>query len=336
MDYLEFTEYVKQNYETLNNIGIGCDHCKLRRNCRLHRKSVNIESVLGMQEDESSFPKWTVRFVQNHPGLLKAVPAFVYTKMYGYYDMPQFGCLFHAKEIISHLNEVKKTYELLKDEVSKAIYLNVLTYRMTLDDKYINEAKSSNSQYFIPPFCGGFDEVYVDCGAYIGDTFQEYCNHNSFPKIAYLFEPDKNNLCRIEELVPKYERSTDVRIIRKGLYKHSGELYFKENKNGSSSFLAEESVEGSVKLDVTTIDDSIDGKVDFIKMDIEGSETDAILGAKRTISTFYPKLAICIYHYINNLWDLPLMIHEMFPEYANYEVRHYTNNFSETVLYVYK
>lgn len=37
MDYLEFTEYVKQNYETLNNIGIGCDDCKLRKICRLHR-----------------------------------------------------------------------------------------------------------------------------------------------------------------------------------------------------------------------------------------------------------------------------------------------------------
>lgn len=70
----------------------------------------------------------------------------------------------------------------------------------------------------------------------------------------------------------------------------------------------------------------------FIKMDIEGSEQMALLGAKKTIIRNKPKLAICIYHSDEDMIKIPLMIHEMVPEYKLW-IRQHSNGIPETVLY---
>jgi len=69
-----------------------------------------------------------------------------------------------------------------------------------------------------------------------------------------------------------------------------------------------------------------------VKMDIEGSEYNAIIGAKETIYKNSPKLAISVYHRRNDLFTLPLLIHEIEPKYRLY-LRHHSNSFRETLLY---
>lgn len=73
-------------------------------------------------------------------------------------------------------------------------------------------------------------------------------------------------------------------------------------------------------------------KVDFIKMDIEGSELAALKGAKRTICQYKPNLAICIYHKIEDFYMIPKYIKQIVPEYKLY-VKHHTDMEWETVLY---
>lgn len=73
-------------------------------------------------------------------------------------------------------------------------------------------------------------------------------------------------------------------------------------------------------------------KVDFIKMDIEGSELVALKGAKRTICQYKPNLAICIYHKIEDFYMIPKYIKQIVPEYKLY-VKHHTDREWETVLY---
>jgi hypothetical protein len=86
----------------------------------------------------------------------------------------------------------------------------------------------------------------------------------------------------------------------------------------------------------TTIDDYVaDGhvpKIDFIKMDIEGSEVNALRGAVKTIRRFRPKLAISVYHKIDDLITIPLLIKDIEPSY-NLVLDHYTVHQEETVLY---
>lgn len=76
----------------------------------------------------------------------------------------------------------------------------------------------------------------------------------------------------------------------------------------------------------------IEELVTLIKMDIEGAEQEALLGAKRIISEYQPKLAICIYHRIEDLWEIPLLIKELNPEYHLY-IRNYEDRLDEIVCY---
>ena len=74
-------------------------------------------------------------------------------------------------------------------------------------------------------------------------------------------------------------------------------------------------------------------KVSFIKMDIEGSELEALKGAQTIIKEQRPKMAICVYHKIEDLWKIPLFLHKINPEYKIY-IRHHAKFWvSETVCY---
>ena len=90
---------------------------------------------------------------------------------------------------------------------------------------------------------------------------------------------------------------------------------------------------GSVKVKARSIDSVLDGeKCTFIKMDIEGSELNALRGAEKTIKKYHPKLAICIYHKPEDIVDIPRYLHQICPGYKMY-LRHYSNCDVETVLY---
>lgn len=67
-------------------------------------------------------------------------------------------------------------------------------------------------------------------------------------------------------------------------------------------------------------------------MDIEGAEYKALLGAEKTIKKYKPKLAICIYHKPEDVWEIPMLIHKINPNYRFY-VRHYSLTTPETILY---
>ncbi len=73
-------------------------------------------------------------------------------------------------------------------------------------------------------------------------------------------------------------------------------------------------------------------KVSFIKMDVEGSEMNALIGASKTIRRDHPRLAICIYHKEIDFIKLSSYILQLYPEYKLY-IRHYTSYIWETVLY---
>ena len=87
------------------------------------------------------------------------------------------------------------------------------------------------------------------------------------------------------------------------------------------------------KID-TLVNHGIIERVDFIKMDIEGSEYDALKGAVSTIKKFQPKLAISLYHINDDFHRIPILLKNCNPNYK-FRLGHYTIHGEETVLYAY-
>lgn len=338
----ELRNYCTIHYKELKKIDGDCRKCIRYKKCREAFKETQIIGFLNMDKDSSRFPTGLFDFLQSRPWLMRSLPASIYVLFYGNkqkkYSLhnKSWGCIFQPNQILDNLDSIQKVYEILDDKKSKQTYLNVLAYRLTADKKYIKNAYTDEPQYFIQGFCGEKDQaIYLDGGAYTGDTFLEYCKYNSPPDKAYLFEPDEANLGRLYVNVKPFRDKTDIIVIKKGIYNIETELYFKSGNDTSSSF-SEQLQDNTETVSVTTIDATVPDKTSFIKMDIEAFEPFALQGARRTILRSYPKLAICIYHKTEHMWEIPLMIKKMAPNYSHFKVRHHRKDYAETVLYVYK
>lgn len=114
-----------------------------------------------------------------------------------------------------------------------------------------------------------------------------------------------------------------------GVWNKTDTLCFSEMGAASSGV----SDKGDVQIKVRAIDDVKEcHDATFIKMDIEGSELNALKGAEKTIRRNKPKLAICIYHSNEDMIRLAEYIHELNPEYKLY-IRHYSYDAYDTILY---
>lgn len=184
-----------------------------------------------------------------------------------------------------------------------------------------------DNQYFdkdIIKYCDG--EVFVDGGSYNFGTSRLLLEKCKTVKSIYSFEPDENNWESVETEIQNCE-FRNVTLIKKGLWNAETTLSFESNMSGSHV-----SDNGSVKVAVTSIDQAIHEPVTFIKMDIEGSELEALRGAANHIVNDKPKLAISVYHKPEDILEIPRYILSLIPEYRLY-FRHYSSYSGETVLY---
>lgn len=183
------------------------------------------------------------------------------------------------------------------------------------------------NQYF-DIFSVGEEEVFIDGGGYDGDTALKFITSvkEKYKKI-YIFEPIPEMFTYIKErvenkLIPK------VNMYNSALWNKNENLYFVQDRAGSH--IAQK---GNMLIKGIMLDDVVkDEKVTFIKMDVEGSELNALRGAKNTIVRNKPKLAICIYHKPEDILEIPIYLLELVPEYKFY-IRHYSSRMWETVLY---
>lgn len=226
-----------------------------------------------------------------------------------------------------HSELIEKNIDLLYDEKSKKVYEGLILYRKYRKRKYF-PYYSSKDQYFPEDVIKlNENEIFVDCGAFEGDTAQEFLKlvNSNYKKIV-CFEPDKSNYEILLETLKNYD---NVIAINKGVFDKKQVISFDSGRKGSSTI----SEEGSVQIEVDKIDDVPEcNDVTFLKMDIEGSEPEALIGAQETIKRNKPKLAICIYHSDEDMINIIGQVHDLVPEYKIF-VRQHSIYETETVLY---
>jgi len=173
------------------------------------------------------------------------------------------------------------------------------------------------------------NEVYIDVGCMDGETlvqFKEWCA-GKYKKL-YALEPDATNCNDAKNTILK-KSIQRVILINKGAWKCNDILSFSATANGSSNL----NESGLIKVDVVALDDIVgEEMVTYIKMDIEGAELNALMGAQHVISKNKPRLAICIYHKPEDILEIPLYLLQIVPSYKFY-LRHHSQFYTETVLY---
>lgn len=216
------------------------------------------------------------------------------------------------------------------------IYSQLLEYgfgaQNVLDDKlYRNKiTELSFNQYFdIEEMKITSNEVFVDAGGYNGDTVKNFLHWATYGfKKIYCFEPEPD-FVRIYGKQIKNLSPGKIELIERGLWSSDGELSF-ENAKGMASKISDN---GFIKVKVTKMDSILaDESVSFIKMDIEGSELQALIGAESIIRKNRPKLAISVYHKYEDIFTIPEYLLTLHSDY-NFMLRCYGIGNADTVLY---
>jgi FkbM family methyltransferase len=219
------------------------------------------------------------------------------------------------------------------DEESKKTFLGMINFRQT-GKKSDHIYHGIQNQYFINDFFSyGKNEVLIDCGAFNGDTIEAFLK---LPNMEYeqiiAFEPGTENFNLLKK---KFGNRQNFMLINAGAYSEDSELYFSGNLALGHISEISTGVKGETSIKVKAIDNLENiKKVTFIKMDIEGTEMDALKGAEKTILRDKPRLAICIYHSNEDMLRIAEWIHSLVPEYKLYCRQHDEYpRFDETVLY---
>jgi len=174
-------------------------------------------------------------------------------------------------------------------------------------------------------------DVVFDIGAYVGDTALWFSKAVGPQGKVFAFEPEPRNF---EKLKANLERNkvTNVIPLQLALSENEGEM--RVSSGAGSSVITQAGTGKSVK--VTTIDNFVEAntlpRVDFIKMDVEGHELKVLTGARETIKTFKPSMALSAYHRGDDLVELPKLLLKLNPNYE-FCLRHCSPGWAETVLY---
>ena len=168
-------------------------------------------------------------------------------------------------------------------------------------------------------FSFGEKESYVDLGAYNGDTIREFLEltEHRYEHI-YAVEPDPRNFAKLRAFAEN-EQIRCCSLYNKAVWNAEEELSF-DARGGRMSCLAPagEKAVGTLSLDRMLGE----RPVTYIKMDVEGAESEALSGGTRALRRWKPKLMIAGYHHDDDLWRIPLQLWSICPDYRVYLRRH--------------
>ncbi len=232
-------------------------------------------------------------------------------------SVPAFGnTLFDNNFISQNAEAMKNAYTLLGDELSKKVYKNVLKFYYTGELYLLDEITTDKDEAFKSLLNLSDSEVYVDLGAYNGDTIDEFLHYckGTYRKIV-AFEPNAKNFAKLQTHCCNM---SNIDLWQLGAYSRNTVLTF-NNKAGRNSAISDKGVETRV----AAVDSILCGlAASYIKADVEGADIETVLGMKKTLQNFKPKLNFAAYHRFEDIFRLPLLIKQINPEYKIF-LRHH-------------
>lgn len=219
---------------------------------------------------------------------------------------------FDKNKFLERFSQAEKVYELLADQQSVQVFINIFSYKITGDISYLKEVFTSPNEAFDNILGLTENEIYVDSGAFNGDTVLEFLKHThcKYNRI-YAIEPNNKNFRKcINNLIAL----DNIELYNAAVWSKDDTKYFSGDA-GRQGKLSEQGKPTRCR----SIDSILGGeKCTYIKYDVEGAERQALLGSIGTIRNYSPKICTALYHRAYDILDLPMLIHEINPEYRMY------------------
>jgi FkbM family methyltransferase len=227
--------------------------------------------------------------------------------------------------------KIKQVKEILEDEEPKKVLETRIEVYETGDVSLLKSIYSNSAQYFNQDLLALSDnEIFIDLGAYKGDTIEAFISSvkGKYKKII-AFEPDQENMLCLNRYILE-NNIENVVVYKLASWNKKGILRFHED----GSYISQVSDKGTSSTYADSVDNVLFNitPVTLIKMDIEGAELKTIEGAESIIKRYKPKLAICVYHRADDIYEIPLAIKKLVPEYKLY-LRQHSDSLLDTVLY---
>jgi FkbM family methyltransferase len=228
------------------------------------------------------------------------------------------------------VDNLRDTYEMLSDQRSRDVFSAIMERVFGDGTRADIMARVRDcDQYFAPDIVNlTRDESFVDVGAFTGDTVLDFVTRTSgqFERV-YAFEMDSANFSALSATVAALPQRERIHPFNIGLWDEDAEILY--SPDDSSSRIGAGTAVGRVR----PLDDVLNGdRVTFVKMDVEGAEPQALRGAAATIAACRPTMAVCVYHDLRHLWEIPQYLKGLVPDYRIF-LRQYTDIERETVCY---
>lgn len=230
-------------------------------------------------------------------------------------DVPVCGEKVFTEEFFDlHCDELYQARELFSDAQSKQVFDDIVRFKLTGKLEYLRStAWNENEENKILHFDNY--KYFVDLGAYNGDTIKKYSALCPNLQEIYAFEPDKRNFKKLSSYCGSMSNII-MNIENCASFSHDTILEFSTSGNRNSTAVSNGSYQHKIVQVEGKAPDSVCAKADFIKYDVEGMEYPSLLGSKKLIQTFSPDLLVSMYHKSEDLYELPILVKKLNPNYS--------------------
>jgi len=237
----------------------------------------------------------------------------------------------YSSFFIFNNKHLRNLIRMVADPESKDYITRLIAFRWTLDPRFLTPNRNIKSfyNYNLEKLQVKKGDVVIDCGAYIGDTAELYLNQLDKECKIYAIEALPLNFKILKKIIKEKNLNKVIVPIEAAISSRNGTYYLSSNNNlkDPRATLIINKKNETKAIKVLTLDylftKLYPTKIDFIKMDIEGAEKDAVYGGKKIIKTYKPKMVIAAYHKPNHIWELPELLHKLNKNYSIYAGHHF-------------